>query len=228
MKLDRGTRLEMMEERLRQPVTRLNVPEIVGYKRNGEPIWEVAGGAFGNDYRDTMYQPNIADFGSVAPGTTETTLFPVGVSAPAILPANFWKIGRTVKLTGYFKWTSGTAGNITLGASYGAANNPAAKVNSTARAAVASVGPFGVFAEAYFTARSLGTAGTLSIWGAGFFPLGLMLSTADQHAIFPTGGVTVVSTIDTTVGTNAPMIHGIRSAGTDGVVCTSLLVEALN
>jgi hypothetical protein len=66
------------------------------------------------------------------------------------------------------------------------------------------------------------------MWGAAQFPLGLMLSTSDQHAVFPTNGTTVVSTIDTTVGTNALMFHAIRSAGTDAVVTTNLIMEALN
>lgn len=179
-------------------------------------------------YRD-LRQPFItADQTAVAPGTTATTLWAVGVSSPTILPANYWTVGKTVKLTAYLRWTSGTAGNITIGMSYGAASNPACIVNSTARAAVASVGPFGVFVEGYATCRSVGTTGTLAMWGHAQFPLGLMLSTVDQNAIFPTAGTTVVSTIDTTVGTNALMIHAIRSAGTDSVVATNILMEALN
>lgn len=170
---------------------------------------------------------NIADFASVAPGTTATTLWPVGGVSPTILPANYWIPGRCIRITAGLKWTSGTAGNITVGASYGAASNPAAIVNSTARAAVASVGPFLVFVTAHFECRSVGTTGTLSMWGHAQFPLGLMLSTVDQNAIFPSNGTTVVSTIDTTVGTNAPMIHAIRSAGTDAVVCVSLITESV-
>jgi len=179
-------------------------------------------------YRDRALPFLIADQASVAPGTTATTLWPVGVSSPTIIPANFWELGKCIKITAALKWTSGTAGNITVGASYGAASNPACIVNSTARAAIASVGPFLVIVEAYYECRSIGTTGTLSMWGVAHFPLGLMLSTVDQHAIFPSAGVTVVSTIDTTVGTNACMIHAIRSAGTDGVVCTNLVMERLN
>jgi hypothetical protein len=179
-------------------------------------------------YRD-LRQPFItADQASVAPGTTATTLWAVGAGSPTILPANYWTVGKTVKLTAMLKWTSGTAGNITVGMSYGAASNPSCIVNSTARAAIASVGPFSVFMQGYATCRSIGTAGTLSMWGAAQFPLGIMLSTADQQAVFPSTGTTVVSTIDTTVGTNALMFHGIRSAGTDAVVVVGLLMEALN
>jgi len=176
-----------------------------------------------------MRQPFlIADQGSVAPSTTETTLWATGVSSPTILPANYWTIGKTVKLTAHLKWTSGTAGNISVGMSYGAASNPACKVNSTAVAAIASVGPFSVFMEGYATCRSIGTAGTLSMWGIAQFPLGLILSTVGQTHTFPLAGTTVVSTIDTTVGTNALMFHAIRSAGTDAVVATGLIMEALN
>ena len=169
----------------------------------------------------------VADQSSVAPSTTATTLWPVGVSSPTILPANYWIPGRCLRITANLKWTSGTAGNITVGASYGSASNPACIVNSAAVAAVASVGPFDVVVVAYFECRSIGTAGTLSMFGHALMPLALVLSTSGQILTFPSAGTTVVSTIDTTVGTNAPMIHAIRSAGTDGVVCTNLIVESV-
>ena len=181
----------------------------------------------GRFFVDRMPPFNVADFGAVAPSTTATTLWPVGATSPTILPANFWIPGRCIRIKAALKWTSGTAGNITVGASYGAANNPACIVNSTARAAVASVGPFLVIVEAFFECRSVGTSGTLSMWGQAEFPLGLILSTNDQTAIFPSNGTTVVSTIDTTVATNACMIHGIRSAGTDSVVCAGLIMESV-
>lgn len=181
----------------------------------------------GRYFVDRLPPFNIADFASVAPGTTATTLWPVGATSPSILPAYFWIPGRCIRITAGLKWTSGTAGNITVGASYGAASNPACIVNSTARAAIASVGPFLVYVQAFFECRTVGTAGTLSMWGQADFPLGLILSTNDQTAMFPSGGVTVVSTIDTTVATNAPMIHAIRSAGTDAVVVVGLIMESV-
>jgi hypothetical protein len=55
-----------------------------------------------------------------------------------------------------------------------------------------------------------------------------MLSTTETNFTFPSAGTTVVSTIDTTVATNALMFHAIRSAGTDAVVCVGLCMEALN
>lgn len=182
----------------------------------------------GNFYRDLRQPFVIADQGSVAPATTATTLWATGAASPTILPANYWWVGKTVKLTAGFKWTSGTAGNITFGMSYGAASNPACIVNSAAKAAVASVGPFMVFAQGYATCRSIGTAGTLSMWGCAQFPIALMLSTTETNFTFPSAGTTVVSTIDTTVATNALMFHAIRSAGTDAVVCVGLCMEALN
>jgi hypothetical protein len=180
-------------------------------------------------YRDCAQPFSVVDAASVAPGTTATTLWATGAASPTILRANFWYIGRKVKLTAAFKWTSGTAGNITVGMSYGAASNPACIVNSLAKAAVASVGPFLVYAQGYAECRSIGTAGTLSMWGMFNFPIALMLSTTETNSVFPSAGVTVVSTIDTTVGTNALMMHAIRSAGTDAVVCVGgPIMEILN
>jgi hypothetical protein len=203
---------------------------IVGWSKTGEPVVipAIAGGADGIYYRDRRTPFATADYGSVAPVTTMTALFPVGASAPCILPANYWYVGKTVKVTSNLKWTSGTAGNITFGMAYGAASAPPANVASTAIAAVASVGPFGVFAQGYATCRSIGTAGTLSMWGVMHPQIALILSTSQTNFVFPSGGVTVVSTIDTTVGTNAVFFQAIRSAGTDAVVPTDIIFEALN
>jgi hypothetical protein len=178
-------------------------------------------------YRDTRTPFTIADFTGVTVVTTATTLWPVGASSPTILPANYWTVGKTVKLTAFVKWSSGTAGNYTFGMSYGAASNPACIVNSVARAYVASVGPFGVFIEGYATCRSIGTAGTLSMWGQVQPDLGIVLSTAGP-SVFPSNGTTVVSTVDTTVGTNALMFHAIASAGTHTMTTVGLVMEALN
>lgn len=178
-------------------------------------------------YRD-MRQPFItADQSSVTLATTQKTLWATGASSPTILPANYWTVGKTVKLTALLKWTAGTAGNVVFGMCYGAADAPAANVKSTARAKVASVGPFGVFIEGYATCRTIGTAGTLAMWGMAIADLAAMLST-NQPNIFPNDGVTVVSTIDTTVGTNALSFQASMSAGTDTIVATNIIMEALN
>lgn len=193
----------------------------------GEAVPSIAGGADGIFYRDRRTPFLIADQSSVTLATTMKALWAVGASSPSILPANYWTLGKTVKLTANLKWTAGTAGNVQFGMAYGAADAPTAVVATVARAKIASVGPFGVFIEGYATCRSIGTAGTLSMWGTAIADLGIMLSTA-QPNIFPSGGVTVVSTIDTTVGTNALFFEMNMSAGTDTVVTTDLLVEAIN
>jgi hypothetical protein len=182
----------------------------------------------GQFYVDQRQPFNVVDNASVAPGTTATTLWAVGATSPTILPANYWWVGKRVRLSAGFKWTSGTAGNITFGMSYGAASNPACIVNSLAKAAVASVGPFFVTAVGYAVCRSIGTAGTLSMWGNANFPVDLVLSTVQTNFTFPSAGTTVVSTIDTTVATNAIMFHAIRSAGTDAVVAVDICLEAMN
>lgn len=178
-------------------------------------------------YRDLRQPHLIADQASVTLAATMKTLWAVGAASPTILPANYWTLGKTVKLTALLKWTSGTAGNVSAGMCYGAADAPACNVSHTARAAIASVGPFSAFIEGYATCRSIGTAGTLSMWGTIIYDLALVLSTSGPN-VFPPAGVTVVSTIDTTVGTNALSFQASRSAGTDSVVATNILMEALN
>lgn len=151
----------------------------------------------------------------------------MGATSPTILPANYWTVGKTLRLTANLKLTTGTAGNSTFAMAYGAADAPAAVVVTATRAKIASVGPFGVFIQGYATCRTTGTSGTLSMWGFVVPDLGAFLSTTDCW-VFPSNGTTVVSTIDTTVGTNALFFEYATSAGTDSIVTTDVVLESMN
>src|SRR6266550_2399826 len=145
----------------------------------------------------------VADQSPVTPTTTLKNVWANGATSPTILPANYWTVGKTLRLTANLKLTTGT------------------------RAKIASVGPFGIFIQGYATCRTTGTAGTLSMWGFVYPDLGVFLSTAVPF-VFPSNGTTVVSTIDTTVGTNSLFFEYSTSAGTDSIVATDIILEAMN
>jgi len=176
-------------------------------------------------YRDTRQPFTIADQAAITLATTQKALW-----APAltILPANYWTVGKIVKLTAAIKLVSdGSAANYVFGMAYGAGDAPAPIVISASRAAVVSFTGLAIM-EGYAICRSIGTAGTLSMWGMVTAELGAILSTA-QPILFPTAGVTVVSTIDTTVGTNALTFQLQRSgAGVYTAAAVGLVMEALN
>jgi hypothetical protein len=184
----------------------------------------VAGGLY---YVETQPPFLIADQAAVTPTTTFKNVWANGASSPTILPANFWTLGKKVRLTANLKLTTGVAGNSQFGMAYGATDAPAANVATAARAKVASVGPFGVYITGFATCRSIGTAGTLSMHGFVAPDLGAFLSTTDNW-VFPSGGTTVVSTIDTTVATNSLFFQYLTSAGTDSIVATDIHMEILN
>lgn len=184
-------------------------------------------------YADGIYYvdkrlPNIiADQGAMTPTTTMKNIWANGATNPCILPANYWYAGKTQRLTAQLKLTTGTAGNSVFEQAYGAADAPAALSLTRTSAKIASVGPFGVFMQGYATCRSIGTAGTLSQWGMVFPSLDVFLSTV-QPMPFPNAGSTVTSTIDTTVGTNGLSFQYQTSAGTDSILATDIILEALN
>lgn len=198
--------------------------KIIGYRRNGEPIPEIRGGADGIYYRDMRQPFIIADTAGPAPTTTNKCLW---TGTFTQLPANYWTVGKTCKLTCAVKLTAGTAGNWTFGMGYGVHDAPAVIVASTASAKIASVGPFMTVLEGYATCRSTGSAGTISMWGYVVSSLSSMLSTV-QPIVFPNAGGTVVSTVDTTVGTNELTFQILSSAGTDASTIVGLVLEALN
>ena len=177
-------------------------------------------------YRDTRIPVSVVDESSIATTTTAKAAWPV---ARTILPANYWWVGKTVKLTAMLKQTTGTAGNLTYSMALGTGDNPAVIVSSAARAKVASAGPFTCFVQGYATCRSLGvgTAATISMWGCAQPSLGLMLSTSTPIT-FPDAGVTVVSTFDPTLATLALTFQVTESGGAGTIVVVGLLMEALN
>lgn len=184
----------------------------------------MAGGLF---YVESQPPFLIADQSAVTPTTTMKNVWANGAASPTILPANFWTLGRKVRLTANLKLTTGTAGNSAFSMAYGAADAPACHVDTATRAKIASVGPFGIFIVGYATCRSIGTAGTLSLHGMANPDLGIFLSTTDGW-VFPSNGTTVVSTIDTTVATNSLFFQYLTSAGTDSIVTTDVHLEILN
>lgn len=177
-------------------------------------------------YRDTRNPVSIIDETSIATTTTAKAAWPV---ARTILPANYWREGKTVKLTAAVKQNTGTAGNLTYSMSLGTGDNPAVIVSSIARAKIASVGPFLTILQGYATCRSLGvgTAATISMWGFAYVDLGLVLSTS-QPMVFPGAGTTVVSTFDPTLATLALTFQITESGGAGTMVTVGLLMEALN
>ena len=178
-------------------------------------------------YCDTRTPFLTADQGAMTPTTTYKNIWTNGAASPTILPANYWTVGKLVRLTAYLKLTTGTAGNSAFSMAYGAADAPAAVVATKTVAKIASVGPFGVFMQGFARCRSIGTAGTLSMWGMVYPSIDVFLSTV-QPLPFPNNGTTVVSTIDTTVGTNSLFFQYLTSAGTDSIVATEIVLEAMN
>jgi hypothetical protein len=206
------------------------IPDVVGYEKTGEPIYAIEGGADGIYYRDRRLPHLVADQTGITMLTTQLQTWAVGAISPTILPANYWTVGKSVKLTANLKWTCvANTNNITIGMCYGAAAAPTAIVVSSAMAATSSTTVFDVYIEGYATCRSTGTAGTLSMFGIAHVPVAMIASTVQTGVVFPSAGVTVVSTIDTTVGTNALSFTAARAvAAGDTVVATDIFFEALN
>lgn len=214
----------MMREAIESVEKRLAHPRMSHVGKVDPRIKMMADGIY---YVDRRLPFLVADQGAIVPTTTMKNIWANGATSPTIFPANYWTVGKTVRLTANLKLTTGTAGNSQFSMAYGAADAPAAVVATVARAKIASVGPFGIFMQGYATCRSTGTAGTLSMWGFVYPDLGVFLSTVIPF-IFPSGGVTVVSTVDTTVGTNSLFFQYLTSAGTDSILATDIIMESMN
>ena len=186
----------------------------------------IAGAADGIFYRDLREPHIIADESAITLATTQKALW---APARTILPANYWRTGKVVKLTAFGKFTSGTTpGNGTPAMAYGAGDAPTPIVTGTARALVASVTNITWFMQGYMEFRGTpGTASASRMWGMFVGDLAMQLST-NQPNIFPASAPADVN-IDTTVGTNAVTFQYARSGSTaESMTTTGLLFEALN
>lgn len=176
-------------------------------------------------YRDLREPHIVLDESAVTLSTTDKLLFPI---ARTILPANYWRVGKVVKLTAFGKATTdGTAGNYIFKMYYGSADATGVSVAGATVAGTVSQTNITWVAEGYAECRSIGATGTLRMWGT-WRPAVALLASTLQPYVFPASAPADV-TIDTTVGTNGPNFQLQRSgAGVWTATTTNLLFEAVN
>ena len=181
----------------------------------------MADGIFYRDLRGSI----TVDEAAITLAATQKALW---LPAKTILPANYWRVGKVLKLTAFGKFTSGiTPGNLTPAMGYGSGDAPTPIVTGVARAAVASVTNIAWKMEGYAECRAVGASGTLRMWGQFTGDLAMQLSTAGPN-LFPSSAPADV-TVDTTAGTNALTFQMARSGSTaETMTTTSLYFEAVN
>lgn len=155
---------------------------------------------------------------TVANTVTETTLFTTGIGS-VTLPANFFAIGKDIRIRakGYFSTTGNP--NITFKAKYGST----ALVDSGAFTAGAGVANHLWFVDVVITCRTTGGTGTVFSQG-----MGKLFSAHTTVAEFDMETAAAV-TIDTTASTaiDLTVTWGTADAG-NTITCTNVSVEVLN
>lgn len=213
--------------RVNEARERGGLPPFFGWRKDGTPIWEIRGGGDGFGFRDVRDpQHNLADETAVTLSTTMLGLVP---DARGILPANYWKVGKLVKITAFGKATTdGTAGNYVFEMSYGAGAAPAKNVQGATVAGTVSQTNISWRAEGWAECRAIGTGGIFRMWGH-WTPAVALLASTLQPYIFPASAPADITSVDTTVGTNALNFQLQRSgAGVWTATTTNFFVEALN
>lgn len=214
------------EETQELQVVRVGIPDLVGYHRDGRPMWEIGGAADTNDFHDTRMQPIIADETGVTLATTQKALWPY---ARTLLPANYFsKMSKTVHIKAFGKATTdGTAGNYVAGLGYGSSDAPTALAAGATVAGSTSQTNVSWIMDGYFTSRLAGASGTLVGWGLFVAAVALIASTLQPYTL-PSSALAAV-TVDTTVGTNSPVFTLQRSgAGVWTATTQAIIFSALN
>jgi len=167
----------------------------------------------------------IVDESAITLGTAQKALW-----APALtmIPANYWRPGRTIRVTAFGKATTdGTAGNYVFGVGYGAGDAPTPTVSGATVAGTVSQTNISWTAWAIIECRSRGATGTVRMFGEWRPAVALLASTLQPYT-FPSSAP-ADSTIDTTVATNAITFQLQRSgAGVWTATTTNVILEELN
>lgn len=163
-----------------------------------------------------------------SPVTLATTMKALWPAARTMLPANFWYSGKVCKISAFGKLTTdGTAGNYVFELGYGTGDAPTPLVAGATVAGTTSQTNISWTAWAFMECRAIGATGTLRMWGR-WEPAVAVLASTLQPYLFPASAPADVS-IDTTVGTNAPMFQLQRSgAGVWTATTTNIIFEELN
>jgi len=204
------------------------LPDFWGFRKNGQPVWSVAGAADGIFYRDLREPHIVVDEASTTLSTTDKMLWPI---ARTILPANYFRVGKVIKISAFGKATTdGTAGNYIFKMYYGSADATGQAVAGATVAGTVSQTNISWRAEGIMECRVLGAGatGTARLWGEWRPAVALLASTLQPYT-FPASAPTDSTTIDFTLGTQGPNFQLQRSgAGVWTATTTNILFEALN
>ena len=215
--------LQKAEETERLEVVRVGIPDILGFHRDGSPVWGIRGG--GEGYHNAQIEPISADQGPITLATTQKALWPY---ACTLLPANFFaNVGKTIHIKAFGKATTdGTAGNYVAGIGYGATDAPTALAAGATVAGTISQTNLSWILDMYVTSRLAGASGSVVGWGIWTAAVALLASTLQPY-LLPASALTGV-TVDLTVGTNSPVFTlqrsstGVWTATTQAIVFSDM------
>lgn len=174
-------------------------------------------------YRAPLDQtPIVVDQAAITLSTTMLALWPVAVT---IRPAQFWHVGRMIKMTAFGKATTdGTAGNYVFEIGYGTGNAPAALVAGRTVAGTVSQTNVTWMAIGHIECRAIGASGVLRMWGWWAPDVALLASTLQPYNM-PSATPADI-TVDLTTATMAPTFQCQRSgAGVWTMTTTNLVME---
>jgi len=158
---------------------------------------------------------------TVSNTTTETTLVGTGIGT-ATLPANFFVIGRTFRITarGYYGTQLTGAATLRIKGYLGAT----AVLDTTAKAMTANLANRYWEVDAIVTCRTTGATGT--VYAQGRFTHDDALVNFDDWPMVNTGTTTIDTTASLAVALKVTWGAGVAAA--DTFTCTHLVIEALD
>ncbi len=206
---------------------RYRVQKVIGYQRDGRPIYSVKGSS-----RQTWQETLIAsEIDGTALNTSITATSIIPPAARFTLPANYMDIGKTLRVTAQGRVSTFTSGTLTLDYRMGPTSNIVV-FNGGAIVMVVSVTNKTFELTALLTCRAIGSATSANLMGIGRF-VSAAVGTADaanaKTVMLPDNTPAVGTGFDSTVAmvTDVFATWSVSNAA-NSIQVHNYVLEALN
>jgi hypothetical protein len=175
-------------------------------------------------FRDQKTPFFVTDNAVITLSTTALDLY--DVTQYGALPANYWIIGKQLKVTAFGKITTAvTPGNGVASLSVNPTVNTTL-VSSSAKALTASQTNLSWKMEGYFRCRAAGSSGTFQMHGH-FIPNVAVMASTLQPVLIPDSAPTTAAQ-STIAATNVRLEFSRSGSTAETMTTTELVIEALN
>lgn len=208
----------------RRGLSHIERPEPIGYRKDGRPIYSVGGSSL-QTWSETLISSQI-DGTAVNTTTTPTTVLPP--AAKLTLPANYFSIGKTLRVNLWGRMSTFTSGTLTIDVRFGST----VVFNGGAMVTVISLTNKTFRSIIMLTCRSIGNSTAATMFGSGDFTSSAIVGStggAANDVMLPDNAPAVGTGFDSTVSNTVDVFATWSvSSASNSIQSHMYTLEAMN